>query len=335
MALYNFSASDLITSVRNRGSIPTAAGSGITDDDILRYANEEIHESIAPIVLRVKEEYFVWTETIELTGGVSKYRINPRSMGNKLRDVMYLDEGGNSWSLPLISREHIDYYEPSTGVGYPDGFYLEGNDLILIPNLTNSPVGVLEVSFFFTPSQLVASSQARQITAVDTATNTITVDSIPTNFTSSSIYDIHSQFPGAEPLRFDLTVASIDSGAGTITFNTGTDKSIDRINNSDPQVQERLPVQVGDWVCVQGQSARIQLPKEAHALVAQATVCRVLEAMGDSQGLQNAAQKLMKMESQLISLLEGRVQGAKKKLVNRGGVLWRGRAGGGRGTVGD
>jgi hypothetical protein len=69
---------------------------------------------------------------------------------------------------------------------------------------------------------------------------------------------------------------------------------------------------------VAGESCIPNVPTELHAILAQRVACRVLEAIGDTQSLQNANSKLQEMEGKAGVILDSRVEGAVHKVVNRG-----------------
>jgi hypothetical protein len=52
-------------------------------------------------------------------------------------------------------------------------------------------------------------------------------------------------------------------------------------------------------------------------VLAQRVAQRVLEAIGDSEGLNNATAKVAEMENKLSTMLDNRVEGAPRKVVNR------------------
>jgi hypothetical protein len=88
-------------------------------------------------------------------------------------------------------------------------------------------------------------------------------------------------------------------------------------NPSD--IPERLSV--GDWICLAGETVIPQIPSDLHVMLAQAVACRVLEAIGDSQGLQNAAAKLQEMEQKLFNVIDSRLESPGRKCIPLNGLL--------------
>lgn len=78
---------------------------------------------------------------------------------------------------------------------------------------------------------------------------------------------------------------------------------------------------VGDVLALQEETIIPQIPVELHSMLSQRVVMRCLEALGDTQGLQNAAAKLQEMEFKTGAMLDDRVEGAPEKIVNRHSFL--------------
>jgi hypothetical protein len=56
-------------------------------------------------------------------------------------------------------------------------------------------------------------------------------------------------------------------------------------------------------------------------MLVQRVVCRCLEALGDTQGLANAKEKLAEMISKMGNLIDNRVESAPQKIFNKGSPL--------------
>src|SRR5688572_22687479 len=123
-----------------------------------------MYTELLPRLMKVKEDYFVITRRIPLTASENRYRIPNRAAGQKLRDLFYIDSAGTRCRIPHISREHLDEYAV-TPATEPEGYYLEGTHIVLVPELSGSS-GSLEVSYFFRPGQLVRNLEVRQITSM-------------------------------------------------------------------------------------------------------------------------------------------------------------------------
>ena len=309
-----FTTEDLIASVQRRISIPSdLASEGKADTDIIDVLDEVLLDEIIPQILKYSEEYFVRTLTLTVDSSTTHYQIPKRAVGNALRDVFF-QNGTDKRYLTLISREFLPFYS-STPVTVPEGFYLEGNNLRLIPP---GSAGTLKVSFAFRPGQLVKAASYRKVTSVDSTTS-VTVDStVPTAWTTATTFDAHSKESGAEVRVFDYG-ASVVSGTG-ITFTQAIDGSVDGTR----------AIEVGDYVVEAENAAVPAVPRDAHPALAQAAACRLLESDGDSEMLRAARQTLGRQLENFGHLFETRVDGKPQTIVNRKSLLFAQRRRGGR-----
>jgi len=260
-----YTGEELIAVVRQRGGFNDTDSSGTSDSDILNVINEEALTTMYEVVQRCREEFYVTRERVALTTA-TKYRLPVRAMHNRIRDVLWVEADGTKHNLYPIPLEEQPCHT-STGDGTPLGYTFEGNHIQMLP-VDGSFSGYLEIIYFLRPGELVLSTACRQITSYTPATGAIVLASnFPATWTTSLTYDIHSQYSGAELKAWNIT-ASVASG-DDMTF-TAADLNGTTIG--------RLPVEVGDWVCVSETCALPGLPRELHPVLAQATVCRLLES---------------------------------------------------------
>jgi hypothetical protein len=287
--------------------IPTSQ-STFEEADFLRFANEEMQISVMPMVMGVYEEYYVTSEELPLVANQSNYAIPYRAAGNKLRDLKFKDSNGNLFELSRISREDRQTLQGSTNTNAIRHFYLESGDVVIYPT-PNTSSGTLVLEFYMRPNQLVSTDRAATITAIDFNTGTITVDQIPSNFTTSSLLDLLQKKSPHKVINTDIPITTL--------VNTPSLKTITVTNLSD------LPssLVVGDYLCSAEESIIPQIPSDLHSMIAQRVACRCLEALGDAQGLQLANAKLAEMQQTLQNLIDNRVEGAPMKVSNAGSIL--------------
>jgi hypothetical protein len=313
MALGYYTTDSLIDQIKRKAMLPTNQ-STFTDTDFLAFANEELKVGIVPSVLSLHEEFYVFSQSVPLISNKSSYQIPYRAIGGRLRDIFYSDANGNLIEMSRISPDDKSLYQQSTvGTNYIF-FYVEGNNIVITPPVSSSPTGSLVLSYYIRPSDLVSESRIAEITNIatdsDAGTTTFTVDGIPTGFSVLTRLDLLQAKPGHKIRNIDLLATSISSNNKTITFLTS---EID----SD--------VEVGDMVALAGECMIPQCPSDLHPILAQRCAARCLEALGDTQGLTNANTKLQEMEVKTIALIDNRVDGAPKKVVNNRGLLGRSR----------
>lgn len=300
-----FTTNALIDSIKRRISMPSNQ-STFTDTDILAFANEEIALSLVPSILSLHEGHFLFEGRDPLVANKSEYRIPPRSIGNKLNELQYADTGDNRFEMTRISVGDIPHYQGTFVEDRAYNYYVQYNRVHLIPSIGGSVSGDLLFYYFISPNEMVAESRAAIITAIDTVTGIITVDKIPSHFTTDIEYDLYMAESPHRHLAINKSIVSFDTSAKTITF-TAAD----------------LPSElaVGDHITKAEECIIPQVPADLHVLLAQYTAERLLEAQGDTQGLQNAKVKTREMENRAGNIIDNRVDEAPQKLVNRNGSL--------------
>jgi hypothetical protein len=73
---------------------------------------------------------------------------------------------------------------------------------------------------------------------------------------------------------------------------------------------------VGDYVCLAGETVVPQVPVDVIPLLEQSVVCKVLESIGDVDGLKMANARLEKLEARLLTIIDNRIESPGKKVVN-------------------
>lgn len=288
----------LLESIKTRAMIPSSQNT-FQDSDLLNLANEEMETFIVGTLMRVQEEYLVITDHLPTVAGQARYRIPYRAIGQKIRDVT-MTCGTSTVPIPRVLRENFANNNTSFN---QFGFYIEGNYIVLLsPTVDTS--STIDVSYFMRPGKIVDSDNWQAATAVDTATNTLTVAEILPSFVVGAQLDIINANSGNETILRDAVITAVDSMALTITID-----------------QSCALVNVSDYICLAGESAVPQCPEEMHPLLAQRVICRVLEALNDREGLAAASAKLKEMELNILALIDARVVGKPLKIVNRHGLL--------------
>jgi len=307
-----YTADELISTVRLRFKLPTedVNADGYTDADIITFLNEEMYTEIIPEVMEYREEYFAVTTRTTLTPSISEYRIPDRAMGQKLRNIEYVDSNGSVSPMGRIGREDKVFFDQTTAV-YRD-VYFEGNHVVFP---TTNAGGSIDFSFFFRPGELVLQADCRIIATVNTSTGAVTVTTaVPSTWTASNKFDLHSPKSGAEIKTWSNT-ASVVSGVD-LTF-TASDIDGSKVGYK--------AVEVGDYLCLEDKAALPGLPKELHPALAQAAVVTLAESEGDTEGAKLHRTKFQRMMSQKRVLIDNRLEGSPQKCVNRRSIWHVGR----------
>ncbi len=301
---------DLIASVKRRAMIPQSQNV-FQDADFLAFANEEMNLGMVPSVLRANEDYFMFHEDIPLVSGTNKYEIPYRSIGNKTREIAYIDNNGNVFEMTRIMVEDLPDYNGSYQ-SQPYAYYISNNEICLTPANQNTQYAqgtILRVTYYIRPNSLVLLKNVAPITSIDRTTGEIQVSNLPSNYSANNKFDLVKVKSPHKCVKIELTAVSLNSTTKTVTFN---------INDIPPNLE------VGDHVCIATESAIPQVPSDLHVMLAHRVAARCLEALGDAEGLAAANQKLAEFEQQTAEVIHNRVEGAAKKVVARHGTLRNG-----------
>ena len=77
---------EFLASVKRRISMP-AQQSLLDDDDILSLGDECLTAYVVPMLVSIRQDYFVYVQDTPLVSGQSNYDIPYRALGRSLRDL--------------------------------------------------------------------------------------------------------------------------------------------------------------------------------------------------------------------------------------------------------
>lgn len=304
----NYTVDSLLASIKRRITLPDAQNL-YSDDDLIAFMSDELSSTIEPLVHSAQQEYWVERLDVALVQNQTNYTIPVRGIMNGLRLITLLDNGGNELEFPLLRPEMtasaynwLSPYSTATLCG----FTLENDHIVIFPQaVVANPVMSVRFRFERQPSQLCAVTEAGQITAI--VGNVVTVDNIPSDWTTSLEFDIIKGTPAFVSRGDDLTISAINTGTLEITFDS-------------------LPssVAVGDWVAVANTSPIPQIPFQLFPLLAQSVATKCLEGLADLEPLQAAQQKLTLMKEDALKMMQPRDMGNVQTVVNRGGFFQAG-----------
>lgn len=301
-------SSQLIKSIKRRASIPENQ-STFTAEDLLEFATEELLLGVVPAIMSVHEDYFLFEERVPLVHNKSEYKIPGRALGNKLRDVQWAHDNDHLSELTRIGiGERFNEYDVRTETNLRS-FYIKNNKVVLSNSQLNNPSGELAFIYYIRPSSLVSEDRVGVIQGINdlgNGTTEIIVNNIPDNFNTNIKYDFYKSESPSAILSIDLIPTAISVATNSIAFPT----------TSIPD-----DLEIGDHLAQACEAIIPQIPSELHSMLAQMVACRVLESMGDTQGLQNALVKLQQMENAAGMLVDNRIDDAPQKIVNRHGLV--------------
>lgn len=288
----------LISNIKRRVTMP-ANQRLMDDDDILEICDTVIMEKMIPEIISLRQNYFVTTSDISLTEGVDSYPIPYRAMGRTLRDlkVKFTDGSKSDLSLLDVEDEHLH----GTGNTIPSSFYFKGDKIVLVPPPC---AGLsLEVWWEMPPSRLIKETNAAKVASV--VNDSVTVVSLPSDITSSVDVDIIDGKPGFCTYAYDMAISSISGN--TINFNPGA--------------LDNITVSGGDYITLVETSPLVQLPRECAPFLETLAARRVLQAIGDFEGLKMLSPDEEDDLKQMRRLLEPRIRGEATKIIHRKGLL--------------
>jgi len=292
----DYTSTGLVSQIKRRALIPTSQNL-FTTNDLIEILNEELQNRIIPYIMSVREDYYLTYDEFVCDGTTTEYDIPTKAIGNKINQItLYTSNTDDSYfgKIPRLTAGQID--------DVFGGYYLESNKIKMYPSAINS--GSLRIYYYRRPSEIVATTRVSPINLVTTNTS-ITVQALPNGLTQGTEIDIVSK---NQP--WDTRKETI---AGSINGNV-----IDLSNTTD--------ISVGDYVCFRNESPFAQIPQDTIPLLIQAVVARIMEYMGDPNGMQAAMVTYAQMESDNRALLSPRVDAQPKKIRAKNKLhsyLWR------------
>lgn len=310
-----WTADDLLADVRRSGVIPTAVASALADTDILLQADKETQARLYPFLIGLREDWYTHETDYPAVAGQQRYRLPRRNLAGRVRDVLWFPQGTTGsapyQSLPRIDPDKAWQWSNAGASGVPAAWYLDGAHVVLVP-APASTAAVLRVRWYTRPGRLTLATNARQITAVTPSGGLYQIQ-----YAAFIDWDSTSQTPdiikGSQPFEYlglDLAVSS----GGSSTQCTFSQSAI--LAGTAPEV--------GDWVSLPDTSPVVQLPVEAHGLLVQRTVARMLRQQGFFSEARDADADANGMEADLLRLFASRVEGEPRRLV--GGAFFRRRS---------
>lgn len=291
-------ATKLISNIKRRVTIP-ANQRLLEDTDILEICDFVIMARMVPEIISLRQNYFVLSSEISLVDGVESYPIPSRAIGRTLRDLKVKYPDGSKLDLNLIAIEDEHYY--GRGNSVPNSFYFKGDKIVLVP--APSAGLVLEIWWEMPPSVLVKEDTASLVVSV--TGDDVVVSSVPSTITIGSYVDFISGKPGFSTYAYDLPITNI---VGT-TISFAVDALAD------------LDIQAGDYISLMETTPLVQFPRECTPFLETLASRRVLQAIGDYEGLKMLSTDEDEDIKQMRRLLEPRIRGEATKIINRNGLL--------------
>ncbi len=296
-----FDTAELLEIIQRRGFIP-AAQSTFSLDNMLKAADEELNSEISPLLLSIRGDFFTTFQDTPVTALQDAYRIPGRALGAACRDVQYIDSSGAVVTLTEIKESELPTLGANTNLtSSPTAFYIKDKQVVLYPKPSQS-TGTLRLWIQMRPNRPVQVINVGVITAVNVGTQQLTISATPGSFTTGQQYDLIRATPQFEWEGTDLAITTL--AANVLTFTNPLPSGI------------FLPA-VGDYVCLAGETAVIQIPPELHVCVALRAAASMLKGMSKTAAAADLINEAKGKETKALILLTPRVKGRPQKLNNR------------------
>jgi hypothetical protein len=293
----------LIPAIKRRLMVPTTQAT-FQAADFLAVLNAELQSEVVPLLMSVREEYFVAETDVDVTAGTAAYDIPERAIGGDLRDVLMVASDGTTRNLVRLEPEAAVGWP--AGDGTPAGFVLKDEQVVLYP----APSGTTEqlrLSYHRRPGVLVDVADVATVSS-STATAVTAVASAPASFTTSAPLDFIRGAPQFRTLSAEVTPSAVSGTSITITTPSG--------------------LAAGDYLALAGESPVAQVPLELLPVLVLRACIVIATALGDREMAGMVSGELQAKQQSALTLIANRVKGEQRKMPN-GMRRWRGCVGGG------
>lgn len=308
--MIDYTVNVLVTDVKTTASVP-AAQPRFSEEGIINIMTRILQSKIVPMIMGVREEYFVDFEDFEIIqGNTEGYRIPSDAVGMKIRDVVLVNQSGvlNLTGLPRLNLEQVSGYY--FGQVVPFGFYIQNNNVILWPPNQTTPSNTLRMYFLRRTNVLTSSDNCAQVSSI--ASLTVTCENaIPSEWEVGDTLNAINNTPGFNTEARELVITAI----------SGSDVTLDSVDD----------LEEGYWLAQEGYSPIAQIPVEVQQLLVQATALEILKSLGDTEGYQKLEAEYAQVKNYCMNVMTPRADGNPQKAISAGGGIadwcgfrWRG-----------
>lgn len=292
MAVY---VENLLSSAKLRSMAPISQ-STFEDTDLINVANEEMLLKLVSDIMSVREDFFLSTKEVSLVGDLDHYAIPQRAIGNTLKAIFYVDSGGNKKILSRIDSDDLGEWVGATGE--PVSFYIQGDEVVIVPKPTAS-VGSLLFHYYRKPNRLTATENCAKITQINTV-GSYTTFTVNTDLSANLSLGEKIDFL-AHSNPFLLWAEDIEiTGISSTQIQVLTTDVVNDAGSIEPKV--------GDYICPAGYANIPMLPEEFHALLAQMVAVRLLASLGDLNKWNAAKADLIEDRKLALNTIKNRVE---------------------------
>lgn len=292
----SYTSDDLLSDIKNCSFLPTARDS-FSNSEILRIADHEIHQTIAPILVSFDDGFYLENEDSALVAGQSDYQFSRYAMWHKLRKLEVVESDGDAYELIRLTPDQVNDYNFSSS-GDPQFFSLMHDVVRLYPTPSSSSLS-LRQWIYRRPNRLVETTSAAVVQSV--LSGVVTYNSAPpATFTSSSSHDF---FDGVSPFRRIASNVSASAAAGsTQTF----------------PVSSASTLSSGDYVCLRDETVFPAFPLELTPFLKDLVIRSLSRTNGDNAQYETQRKEIINgMKSVMIAPGQRVIGHPKKVSLNR------------------
>lgn len=303
MALPYYTTDSLISAIKRNNNIPVSQRT-FTNEDFIAFLNEEMSLGLVPQVMKMKEDYLLTIVNIPIEVNKTQYEIPARAVGNKVKEIAYLDDSGNVLEMTKVDIGNLPFYNSTRSNNQiPYAYYIANNVINLITTF-NTSSGYLQITYYMRPNQLVLLEEVGIVKNINTLTNEITLDKIPSQFSTSETYDVVQSTSPHKCLTIDISVSAINQVNKSVTVSS-------------------IPsgLKVGDHFCLAQTSAIPQIPSDMHPILAHRAGRRCMSSQGDNEAVQVSSGMVNEFQQNSEVLISDRVEDSPKLITNHRSII--------------
>lgn len=282
--IIDYTIDALIDNIKIISSVPSSQNL-FSKDKFVKLANNQLFSKMVPYIMSFRSDYFLTEKEMKLSSledGTFKLPID--SIGLKLKDIYIKNI---KTPLPYLSINEIKHTNRK-------GYYIRGNEVVINRYQDINSDYTLKVAYYRRPNYLVSSSVCGKVLSIIEGSNQLVLNLFPNYEVGTKLCCISSE-PGFDIKYSDTSLLAIDGF--TITL------------------EDISKIKIGDWICLDNTSPIPQIPVETMPLFEQMIVIKIMEAMNDRHGLENAKADYQDMEKQVRMTLFPRVDDSYKKVL--------------------
>lgn len=325
---------ELILEITDRISLPISSDDRFDRAAVIRVMNACLTEQVMPKLIQEGGEYLVHRMVIPLqSSGVPVFPslripIPSRTYGRALRDIKYITDQGNGeyniWdeiNVTLTSVAEMDTYE-NQSFSCRNPMVCLINDHIRLLGNPDSATGAIVLYYNLDISRLVdKTTEFASVSNISYASGTTTITATAgTEYTSFQavsgvkFVDLYRRDTGAI-LRPNVKLTRVDA-----TSFTTTDLTVDDVTEL-ANYQEGLypvvaPYESSIYIVPAKQCQFSTIPEAFDSILVLETCSRILESLGDVQGLEVVGAMLTKAYNSISISMGNRISGQQKKVTD-------------------